>query len=266
MDQIYPKSVFLVKKKKVKITTIEFCIFELVYVPNFTFKQTVLSFGTKSAQKWYFLSNLEKVNITIEFYIFKLVYAPNCSLNWQFWFFWSKKDISSRKWKSDSRNWIVYIWIDVGTKFQLKLIILLFLAKLAQKEYFWSKQKKCTLPLDSSYLNYFRYQILLLNKQFWSLGQICSKRVHLMQFRKSEHNHWVMHIQISLGIKYHLKMAILILWTEKGISGQKWKSKRDHLILHIRIKLGAKFHFKQTIWTLGPNLCKKDIFVWKQKK
>ena len=87
-----------------------------------------------------------------------------------------------------------------------------------------------------------------------------------MQFRKSEHNHCIIHIQISLGIKYHLKMAILILWTEKGISGQKWKSKRDHLILHIRIKLGAKFHFKQTIWTLGPNLCKKDIFVWKQKK
>ena len=51
--------------------TIEFYIFELVKVPNFTFNN--FEFLDKFAQKGYFWSKTEKVNITIEFCIFKLV-------------------------------------------------------------------------------------------------------------------------------------------------------------------------------------------------
>ena len=111
---------FCSKMEKVDIN-IEFCIFELVKVPNFSLNwkfwgfglnlpnkgisclkqkkwtpplssaysnlpmnqisfKKILNFGTKFAQKGYFLSKTEKVNIAIEFCIFELVYVQNFSL------------------------------------------------------------------------------------------------------------------------------------------------------------------------------------------
>ena len=98
------------------------------------------------------------------------------SLSWQFWFFWSnlvKKGISRRKrkkWapqlnstysnysanqilvstdnlnfldqispkmrKCEDHHWILYIWNSLGTKFQLKLTILILWTKFAQIRYF----------------------------------------------------------------------------------------------------------------------------------
>ena len=111
-----PKWLFLVKNKKVDIT-MEFCIFELVKVPNFTLNN--FEFWDQICPKWVFLvknrksehhhwvlhisiwlgtifyfkqfrilgTNLpkmgisgqkqEKVNTTIEFCMFKLVLVPN---------------------------------------------------------------------------------------------------------------------------------------------------------------------------------------------
>ena len=61
LDQICSKRVFLVKTGKVNMT-IEFWIFELVQVPNFTFKQTIFNSGTEFAQKENFCLKTEKVN------------------------------------------------------------------------------------------------------------------------------------------------------------------------------------------------------------
>ena len=44
-------------------------------------KLTILTFSSKFAQKWYFQSKTEKVNIAIEFWIFELVQMPDFSLN-----------------------------------------------------------------------------------------------------------------------------------------------------------------------------------------
>ena len=57
--------------------TIEFCIFKLVWVPNFSlncdfFDQIVIF------EKGYFQSKTEKVNITIEFCKFKSTFAQRC--------------------------------------------------------------------------------------------------------------------------------------------------------------------------------------------
>lgn len=52
---------------------IEFGILELVFVPAFFLKQTMLNFWAKFAQKEYFRSQKLKVNITIELSQFKLV-------------------------------------------------------------------------------------------------------------------------------------------------------------------------------------------------
>ena len=101
--------------------TTEFCVFELVKLPNFRLNWQFWFFGPnlpkkeylikigkkwttyefricqifryqtsasriKFAPKWYFQSKTEKVNSTTKFCIFKLVLVPNFSLNWQFWF------------------------------------------------------------------------------------------------------------------------------------------------------------------------------------
>ena len=67
-SQVYFRS----KTKEVN-TTIEFCIFELVYVPNFILNLHFFIFWTKFTQKEYLQSKTEKVNTTIEFWLFKLV-------------------------------------------------------------------------------------------------------------------------------------------------------------------------------------------------
>ena len=50
-----------------------------------------------------------------------------------------KKGIKQKKWKY---HWILHVPISLETKFQLKLIILNFWIKFAQKEYYRSKTKK----------------------------------------------------------------------------------------------------------------------------
>ena len=114
-----PKKLFPSKNEKVNITS-EFCVFELVEVPNFTLNWQFWFFGpnlpkeylVKIGKKWttyefytfqiskyqtsasrikfvpkgHFQSKTEKVNSTNKFYIFKLVLVPNFSLNWQIWF------------------------------------------------------------------------------------------------------------------------------------------------------------------------------------
>ena len=55
-------------------------------------------------------------------------------------------------------------------------------------------------------------------------------------------------------------------WTKNGISGQKWKSKHHDWILHIQISLGTKFHFKQTIWNFGTKFVSKGHFSLKTEK
>ena len=67
-------------------TTIEFCIFELVIVSNFTLKKQLGVFGQNLSKKDICLKT-EKVNVIIEFCIFKLVLEPNFTMNWQLWFF-----------------------------------------------------------------------------------------------------------------------------------------------------------------------------------
>ena len=50
--------------------------------------------------------------------------------------------------KNEQRHWILYIWISLGTKFQLKLTILIFWTKFAHKKCFWSKREKVNSPIE----------------------------------------------------------------------------------------------------------------------
>ena len=101
---------------------------------------------------------------------------------------------------SEQCHWILHIRIPVGTRLHLKLIILTFLTKLAQKGgVFDRKQKKWIPPLYSVHSNWFRLQILWL---------------FLIKNRNSENHHYTLDVRISVGTKFHLKLIFLTFWTK----------------------------------------------------
>ena len=136
-----------------------------------------MNFWTKFAPKRYLWSKTEKVNIIIEFCSFKLVLVPNFKLSWQFWF---------------------------------------SLPDLPKKGLFGLKQKKWTPHIFYIILH---IQISLVrnfssNWQFWFFGPNLHKNIFLVKNWKSEHHHWIPHIQISLGTKFQLKLTILIFFAQ----------------------------------------------------
>ena len=128
------------KTEKVNII-IESGIFKLVLIPNLSLNW----------QFWFFWPDLRKKGFSglkekkwtpLIFYIvlnIQISLVRNFSSNWQFWFFGSnlpKKVNPLQNRKSEYHHGILHIWICLGTKFQLKLIILSFWTKFTQKKVF----------------------------------------------------------------------------------------------------------------------------------
>ena len=83
------------------------------------------------------------MNSTTEYCIFELVFVSNFTLNKQFRIFGQnlpKRDIYAQKQKS--------AYFSLGTKFLLKLTILIFWNKFVQKPYFQSKAEKVSTIIE----------------------------------------------------------------------------------------------------------------------
>ena len=70
-----------------------------------------------------------------------------------------------------------------------------------------------------------------------------------MENKKSEHHQWIQGIPIILGIKFQLKLVILIflkqICPKRVFLIKKRESPYQHWILHAHInRLGKGFHFK----------------------
>ena len=139
-----------------------------------------------SKKKYTSGQNQRKMNITIEFFIFKLVEVPIFSLNWQFRFFWPVLPTKGSYFQSKTD--------EIDTAIEFCIFELVFVSNLT--------------------LNNFEF-----------LDQIYSINIFLFKNRKSEHHHWIPHVQISLSTKFQLKRTILIFY----------------IILHIQISLVRNF-------------------------
>ena len=142
---------------------------------KFHFEKTVLNFWTKFGKERYLFSKTEKVNIIIEFRIFRLVLVPNIRLNWQVWYFWP------------------------------------YFPKMG---FSGLKQKKWTLHIFYIILH---IQISLVGNfswQVWIFGPNLLKQVFPVENRKSEHRQGILHIWISLGTKFQLKLISFGFWTK----------------------------------------------------
>ena len=115
MDQICPKKAFPLEiRKSVHHHWIPHT--RLSLRTKFHFKQTILKFGAKFAQKRHFLPTNGKTKY---------------------------------------HHWIVHIYISLSTYFQPKVTILIFWTKFAQKRYLRFKRKKIALLRASMAVTYF---------------------------------------------------------------------------------------------------------------
>ena len=151
MVQICSKRYFQSRTEKVN-TIIEFLIFKLVS----WFQISAFWFFWSDLSKKGFFSGLKQKNWTSHiFYIIlhiQISLVRNFSSNWQFWFFGPnlpKKVFPVENRKSEHHHGILHIWISLGTKFQLKLIILSFWTKFTQKRYFQLKTEQAVQGLQA---------------------------------------------------------------------------------------------------------------------
>ena len=113
------------------------------------------------------------------------------------------------------------------TNFSLKRYFCFFGPNLPKKCILGLKLKKCT-PQNSGYSNLQKYiPNFSLNQQFWFLDQICPKRVFPVKNTENVHHHRMLHIYISLGTKFQLKLIILFFWIKFDQKGyfQKYRQK-----------------------------------------
>ena len=172
--------------------------------------------------------------------------------------------------KSEQHHWILHIRISLGTKFSLKLTILIFWTKFAEKEYFRLKTKKVNIPIEFCIFDLVYVSSLTLNWPLWFFGANFPKKSISGRKQKSEHHHWILHIRIRLGIKFHFKLTILNFWTkfvqkEYFRSKTKW-SEHYHWVLHIRISLSTKFRLQMAIFIFWTKFSKKGISCRKRKR
>ena len=114
-----------------------------------------------------------------------------------------KRTFLVEKDKSVNHHWIMHFLISLGTKFWLKLKILIFWTKFTQIGHSWSKKAKLNITTE-----FYIFTILNFGTKF------AQKRYFRSKTKKSEHHRCILHIWISLGTKFQLKLAILIFWTK----------------------------------------------------
>ena len=98
------------------------------------------------------------------------------------------------------------------------------------------------------------------------MNQICTKKVFSVKNGKSEHHHWILHIQVSIGTKFQLKPTISDkIYPKNVFLVEIRKSEHHHWILHMRIGLGTKFQLRLTILMFWAKFSQKGCFRIKTK-
>ena len=152
--------------------------------------------------------------------------------------------------KCEHHQWIPQIRISLSTKFQLKMVILIFWIKVAQKRYFPSKKK----IKHRHWIRHIQFtliteiQLKTGNFNFWTKF---SQKSYSWRIKKSEHHHWFLHFWISLAKYLGFKWQICLFQPNSPkncISSQE----HHHWILNIWSNLGTEFNVNLTVsilWT-----------------
>ena len=117
-----------------------------------------------------------------------------------------KKGLKQEKW---TQHHILHIQNSLDTKCLVKLTIFEFLQQINAKRVFPIRKIKKVVNLS-------------FNKKIGFLEQISQKWILSVENRKHEHQHWFLHIRISLSINFELKFTTFIfgpILSKRRISG-----------------------------------------------
>ena len=103
------------------------------------------------------------------------------------------------------------------------------------------------------------------------LDQICPPKIFPVETRKIEHHyhHWILHIWISLDVKFQLKLTILSFWT-KFVQKRYFRSKTEEVNITVEFcifELGLMpfFSLTKNFYILNQ-ICPTRVFpVWNGK-
>ena len=84
------------------------------------------------------------------------------------------------------------------------------------------------------------------------MDQICPKRVFPIKNRKSGHHHWILHVRISVGTKFQLKLTILIFWTKFCFQNFHSKTKKWTASSNSAYSNYARCHISRCYGTSQP--------------
>ena len=110
---------------------------------------------------------------------------------------------------------------------------------------------------------FFKLHVKLTVLIFWTQFAKKKKKLFLVKNGRSEHHHWILHIQISVSGKFQPKLTILIFWTKFNQKRCFWsKAKNFNITIEFCIfKLVYVLNFSLNIHfpVFEPNLFKKYI-------
>ena len=102
---------------------------------------------------------------------------------------------------------------------------------------------------------------IFVSSNFEFLDEICPRKIFMVKNRKIEHHHWIPLIQISLGTTFHLKLAILTRFTQKGFFWSKTEVNTTHFPYNSAYSnySSAEFQLKLTIFIFWIKFAQKGI-------
>ena len=152
----------------------------------------------------------------------------------------------------------MHIRISLDTKFQLKLTILISCTKFAQKGCFRFETGKVNSTIAFRIFELTKVPNFSWNWQLWFFGPNLPKNVCPVYKRKSEYQHWILHIRVSLESNFSFTLTVLIFsfdWTFTHGGGQtQWYFDGSSPSSH-RDKKSNCLAF------LGVNLCENNMDV-----
>ena len=192
-NEFAQRGCFQSKTEKVN-TTIEFCLFKFVLVPNFSLNWQFLFFGPNLPKKGVSSPKQKKWtppwNSTYPNFSLYQISAWNDKFHFLDQIFPKRVLLVSNR-KSKHRHWNLQIWISLGTKFQFKLTSLIFWTKFTQRGLFQSKTEKMNITTG-----------FCIFKLVYNPGQNIWNKI------ENENGHWAMSppkFDISLIILYLLR-------------------------------------------------------------
>ena len=122
-------------------------------------------------------------------------------------------------------------------------------------------------------IQFFMFELVLvptfsLNWQLQFFGPNLPKRVAL--FSQNRHHHWILHIRISLCIKFHFEQTTLRFWTRFAQERYLWsKTEKMNIIIEFclfKLVLVPNFSLNWQFGFFWPDLPKKSFSGLKLKK